>query len=72
MAHDFPAGLSYVAEAGPDCRIFRETSGRYLVQRADQRRQGQRVATLASAYAACQLLSGAPASAAIPPVADLR
>jgi len=71
MAHDFPAGLSYVAEAGPDCRIYRETSGRYLVQTADQRRQGQRVATLASAYAACQLLRDA-AVPAEKPVSDLR
>jgi hypothetical protein len=72
MGHECAVGLSYVAEAGPGCLIYRETTGRYLVRPGGPGRQSQRVATLASAYAACQLLSGAPASAGMPPVADLR
>jgi hypothetical protein len=64
-------GLSYVAEAGAGCLIFRETAGSYLVRPADQAKKSQRVATLASAYAACQVLNGAPASCD-KPVSDLR
>ena len=71
MAHDRAVGLSYVTEAGPDCLIYRETTGRYVVRTGDQGRQSQRVATLASAYAACQVLSGA-AEPAEKPVSDLR
>jgi hypothetical protein len=48
--------LSYVAEAAPGCRIYRETSGRYVVSRNEQPGGGQRVATLACAYATCQEL----------------
>jgi hypothetical protein len=71
MGHECSVGLSYVAEAGPGCLIYRETTGRYLVQPSDQRGQGKRFATLASAYAACQLLSGAAASTD-KPNSDLR
>lgn len=71
MAHECSVGLSYVTEAGPGCLIYRETTGRYVVRPGDQARQSQRVATLASAYAACQLLSGAAASTGTP-VSDLR
>jgi hypothetical protein len=42
-----------------------------VVRPGDQTRQSQRVATLASAYAACQLLSGA-AESAEKPASDLR
>jgi hypothetical protein len=63
MARECSIGLSYVAEAGPGCLIYRDTIGRYVVRPGDQTRQSQRVATLASAYAACQLLSGAAESA---------
>jgi hypothetical protein len=48
--------LSYVAEAAPGCRIYRETSGRYVVSRSEQPGDGKRVATLACAYATCQEL----------------
>ena len=51
--------LSYVAETGPDCRIYRSSSGRYVVRQSDGPAQGRLVATLACAYAACQALSGA-------------
>jgi len=48
--------LSYVGQTGHGCLIYRETSGRYVVNH-HQHPQGQRpVATLASAYAACQAL----------------
>jgi len=72
MGHECAVGLSYVAEAGLGCLIYRDTTGRYVVRPGGQGRQSQRVATLASAYAACQLLSGAAASADMPPVSDLR
>jgi hypothetical protein len=71
MACECSVGLSYVAEAGPGCLIYRDTTGRYVVRPGDQRLKIQRVATLASAYAACQLLSGAAVSAE-KPVSDLR
>jgi hypothetical protein len=48
--------LSYVAEAAPGCRIYRETTGRYVVKRSQDSGGGQRVATLACAYATCQEL----------------
>lgn len=63
--------LSFVAEvippAGPQCRIYRETRGGYVVLVGESRpgkgggRPGpgqRRVATLASAYATCQELRG--------------
>jgi hypothetical protein len=71
MARECSIGLSYVAEAGPGCLIYRDTIGRYVVRPGDQTRQSQRVDTLASAYAACQLLSGA-AESAEKPASDLR
>ena len=71
MAHECSVGLSYVAEAGSGCLIYRETTGRYLVRSGDRWQQSRRVATLASAYAACQLLTDAAASADRP-VPDLR
>ena len=71
MARECSLGLSYVAEAGPGCLIYRDTTGRYVVRPGDQARQSQRVATLASAYAACQLLSGAGISSDSPGC-DLR
>lgn len=71
MARERSVGLSYVAEAGPGCLIYRDTIGRYVVRPGDQTRQSQRVATLASAYAAYQLLSGA-AESAEKPASDLR
>jgi hypothetical protein len=63
MTHECSVGLSYVAEAGPGCLIYRETTGRYVVRPGDRPQQSKRVATLACAYAACQLLSEAAASA---------
>jgi hypothetical protein len=71
MGNDDAVGLSYVTEAGPDCLIYRETTGRYVVLPGGQGRQRLRVATLASAYAACQLLRGAVESGG-KPVSDLR
>jgi|688.fasta_scaffold119907_2 hypothetical protein len=71
MGHDCAVGLSYVTDAGEGCLIYRETTGRYVVRPGGQGRQSQRVATLASAYAACQVLSGA-AESADKPVSDLR
>jgi hypothetical protein len=71
MARDCSVGLSYVTEAGPGCLIYRETTGGYVVRPGDRDGQSQKVATLASAYAACQLLSGAAASTE-KPVSDLR
>ncbi len=48
--------LSYVAETGHGCLIYRETSGRYVVNHQDHPCGKKAVATLASAYATCQVL----------------
>jgi hypothetical protein len=50
------ADLSYVGETAGGCRIYRETSGRYVVNHAKNPRQRAHAATLASAYALCRLL----------------
>lgn len=54
MEHD----LSFVAEAGPEYRIYRSCSGHYVVRQNDGPADGRQVATLACAYAACQAFSG--------------
>jgi hypothetical protein len=64
--------LSYVAETGPDCRIYRSSSGRYVVRQSDGPAQGRLVATLACAYAACQALSGAGGPSSGPSAATER
>jgi len=48
--------LSYVGETGNGCLIYRETSGRYVVNHQDHPRGKTAVATLAGAYATCQVL----------------
>jgi hypothetical protein len=48
--------LSYVGETGTGCRIYRETSGRYVVNHVQHPRGSTHAATLASAYATCQAL----------------
>jgi hypothetical protein len=78
MAHD----LSCVAEAGSGCRIYRETSGCYVVSKDGQPQQGsrlsgfpqivRRVATLATAYAVCQAFRGASGASEASPLPDLR
>ena len=47
--------LSYVGETGRGCLIYRETNGRYVVDHQEHPRGRTHAATLASAYAACQL-----------------
>jgi hypothetical protein len=47
--------LSYVGETAQGCRIYRETSGRYVVDHQEHPRGRTHAATLASAYAACQV-----------------
>jgi hypothetical protein len=47
--------LSYVGETGRGCLIYRETTGRYVVDHQGHPRGRTHAATLASAYAACQL-----------------
>jgi hypothetical protein len=71
MGHDCVVGLTYVTEASPGCLIYRGSTGGYVVRPNGQGRQSQRFATLASAYAACQLLSAA-AESGDKPVSDLR
>ena len=46
--------LSLVNTIGKDCRIYRMTSGHYLVSRDDEPLNRQEVATLACAYATCR------------------
>jgi hypothetical protein len=46
--------LSLVNTVGEHCRIFRETTGSYLVSLQEDGRDAVRVATLACAYAACR------------------
>jgi len=48
--------LSYVGETATGCRIYRETSGRYVVNHVQHPRGSTHAATLASAYATCQAL----------------
>lgn len=48
--------LSYVGQTGQGCLIYRETSGRYVVNHQSHPRGQRPAATLASAYAACQAL----------------
>jgi hypothetical protein len=50
--------LSFVGETGTGCLIYRETTGGYVVRHEQCALKRQRVATLASAYAAttCQQL----------------
>lgn len=47
--------LSYVGETGRGCLIYRETTGGYVVNHQEHPRGHAHAATLASAYAACQL-----------------
>lgn len=47
--------LSYVGETGLGCLIYRETSGRYVVDHQQHPRGRTHAATLASAYAVCQV-----------------
>ncbi|MEX1317349.1 MAG: hypothetical protein AB1Z22_09520 [Synechococcaceae cyanobacterium] len=51
--------LSYVAETGDGCRIYRQTSGLYVVYADSSDRPVRTAATLACAYAACQEIAGA-------------
>ncbi len=46
--------LTYVAEASPDCQIFRDLARGYLVRHRDLPGGLKRVATLACAYSLCQ------------------
>lgn len=46
--------LTYVAEASPDCQIFRDLARGYLVGHRDLPGGLKRVATLACAYSLCQ------------------
>lgn len=48
--------LSYVGQTGNGCLIYRETSGRYVVRHEDHPHGPRPAATLASAYATCQVL----------------
>ncbi|MEB3234009.1 MAG: hypothetical protein VKM98_01150 [Cyanobacteriota bacterium] len=48
--------LSYVGETGRGCLIYRETNGRYVVDHQSHPRGRTHAATLASAYATCQLI----------------
>jgi hypothetical protein len=66
--------LSYVAETGPECRIYRSSSGHYVVQQNDGPPDGRQVATLACAYAACQAFNGdiGVSGSAIAPAAERR
>lgn len=48
------ADLSLVNTIGDDCRVYRETSGRYVVQMNGDVPRRIVVATLACAYAICQ------------------
>ena len=48
--------LSYVGETGRGCLIYRETSGRYVVDHQEHPRGKTTAATLAGAYATCQVL----------------
>jgi hypothetical protein len=48
------ADLSLVNTIGDDCRVYRETSGRYVVQMNGDIPRRNVVATLACAYAICQ------------------
>jgi hypothetical protein len=71
MGHE----LSYVGEAGAGCRIYRETSGRYVVSQGERLQEGRRVATLACAYATCQELGAVGESSLVggaDPSGDLR
>lgn len=52
-------GLSYVAETGDGCRIYRQTNGLYAVCAAGSDSPARTAATLACAYAACQEMAGA-------------
>jgi hypothetical protein len=57
-----PAGLrslSFVAETGDGCRIYRQTNGLYAVCGPSGEAPARPVATLACAYAACQDMAGA-------------
>jgi hypothetical protein len=56
--------LSFVNATAEGCRIYRETSGCYVVSHERQPQKRLPVATLAGAYAACSRLerSGGPAS----------
>jgi hypothetical protein len=49
--------LSYVGETGNGCQIFRETCGSYLISTQVSKASRRGIATLASAYAACQRIS---------------
>jgi hypothetical protein len=49
--------LSYVGETGNGCQIFRETCGSYLISTQVSKASRRGIATLASAYAACQTLN---------------
>ena len=50
--------LSLVNTIGENCRIYRVTSGHYLVRQDDQPLHRQEVATLACAYATCRSWEG--------------
>lgn len=55
--------LSYVGETGAGCLIYRDTTGCYVVRHDHKDRHPSRFATLASAHAACQLLTRQSATA---------
>lgn len=48
--------LSYVGQTGNGCLIYRETSGRYVVNHQSHPSGQRPAATLASAYATCQAM----------------
>ena len=50
------AELSYVADGGDGCRIFRETSGHYVVRHERFPEGPRQAATLACAYGLCKEL----------------
>lgn len=56
--------LTFVAEASPECQIFRDLARGYLVRHPGLMGGMQRVATLACAYSLCQEMAhrAAPAT----------
>lgn len=47
--------LSLVNTVGSDCRIYRETTGCYVVKSSSVQRSPSRVASLPCAYAVCRI-----------------
>lgn len=54
MGRNHSEDLSLVNTVGEDCRIYRETSGCYVVTSNSEGRPPSRVASLPCAYAVCR------------------